>query len=115
MSRAASFTGLFAALGLLAATPALAAPAQIGRVDKVERQAVAVVEGATRDMQAGGPVFFGDMIRTGAASRLEAAPWAVVRWLPPEMREDELDASLVELGAELSRGGGRLDGHGRVV
>ena len=72
MSRAASFTGLFAALGLLAATPALATPAQIGRVDKVERQAVAVVEGATRDMQAGGPVFFGDMIRTGAASRLES-------------------------------------------
>ena len=32
-----------------------------------------------------------------------------------ELREDELDAPLVELGAELVRGGGRLDGHGPVI
>ena len=28
----------------------------------------------------------------GAASRLEAAPWTVVRWLPTDMKEDDLDA-----------------------
>jgi peptide chain release factor 3 len=28
----------------------------------------------------------------GAVSRLEAAPWTVVRWLPPDMEEDDLDA-----------------------
>lgn len=66
-------TILFAtAIALAASLPAVAAPSQIGRVDKVERQAVAVVEGAPRDMQPAGPVFFGDMIRTGAASRLES-------------------------------------------
>ncbi len=28
----------------------------------------------------------------GAASRLESAPWTVVRWLPVDMKEDDLDA-----------------------
>jgi hypothetical protein len=28
----------------------------------------------------------------GAESRLEAAPWTVVRWLPADMTEEELDA-----------------------
>ncbi len=28
----------------------------------------------------------------GAVSRLEAAPWTVVRWLPPEFKDPELDA-----------------------
>ena len=32
-----------------------------------------------------------------------------------ELGEDELDAPLVELGAELVRGGRRLDGHGPVI
>ncbi|WP_375464061.1 FecR domain-containing protein [uncultured Methylobacterium sp.] len=65
-------TLLTAALSLVAVLPAAATPAQVGRVDKVERQAVAVVEGAPRDMAPTGPVFFSDMIRTGEASRLEA-------------------------------------------
>jgi peptide chain release factor 3 len=38
----------------------------------------------------------------GAESRLESAPWTVVRWLPPEMKEDELDALSLPTGAKLA-------------
>ena len=38
----------------------------------------------------------------GAASRLEAAPWTVVRWLPTDMKEDELDALSLPTGARLA-------------
>jgi peptide chain release factor 3 len=38
----------------------------------------------------------------GAASRLEAAPWTVVRWLPPDMKEDELDAMQLPTGAKVA-------------
>jgi len=38
----------------------------------------------------------------GAASRLEAAPWTVVRWLPVDMKEDELDALSLPTGARLA-------------
>ncbi len=39
----------------------------------------------------------------GAASRLEAAPWTVVRWLPPDMKEAELEALSLPSGARLAR------------
>jgi ABC-type multidrug transport system fused ATPase/permease subunit len=35
----------------------------------------------------------------GAVSRLEAAPWTVVRWLPADMKEDDLDALSLPTGA----------------
>ena len=38
----------------------------------------------------------------GAQSRLEAAPWNVVRWLPPEMKEEELDALSLPTGSRLA-------------
>ncbi len=38
----------------------------------------------------------------GAAARIEAAPWTVVRWLPAGMREDELDALSLPTGAKLA-------------
>ncbi|MEW6307100.1 MAG: peptide chain release factor 3 [Verrucomicrobiota bacterium] len=38
----------------------------------------------------------------GAESRLEASPWQVVRWLPPELNEDELDALSLPTGARLA-------------
>jgi peptide chain release factor 3 len=38
----------------------------------------------------------------GAASRLESAPWTVVRWLPADMKEDELDALSLPTGARLA-------------
>lgn len=38
----------------------------------------------------------------GAVSRLEAAPWTVVRWLPTDMKEDELDALSLPTGAKLA-------------
>ncbi|HET7624195.1 MAG TPA: peptide chain release factor 3 [Verrucomicrobiae bacterium] len=38
----------------------------------------------------------------GAESRLESAPWTVVRWLPPEMKEDELDALSLPTGAKIA-------------
>jgi peptide chain release factor 3 len=38
----------------------------------------------------------------GAASRLEAAPWTVVRWLPVDMKEDDLDALSLPTGARLA-------------
>jgi peptide chain release factor 3 len=38
----------------------------------------------------------------GAVSRLEAAPWTVVRWLPTDMTEDELDALSLPTGAKLA-------------
>jgi peptide chain release factor 3 len=38
----------------------------------------------------------------GALSRLEAAPWTVVRWLPPDMKEDDLDALSLPTGARLA-------------
>jgi peptide chain release factor 3 len=38
----------------------------------------------------------------GAESRLEPAPWTVVRWLPPEMNEPELDALSLPTGSRLA-------------
>ena len=38
----------------------------------------------------------------GAASRLESAPWTVVRWLPPNMKEDELDAMQLPTGSKVA-------------
>ena len=38
----------------------------------------------------------------GAASRLEAAPWTVVRWLPKGLKEEELDALSLPTGSRLA-------------
>ncbi len=38
----------------------------------------------------------------GAESRLEAAPWNVVRWLPTDITEDDLDALSLPTGARLA-------------
>ncbi len=38
----------------------------------------------------------------GAVSRLEAAPWTVVRWLPPATTEEELDALELPTGAKIA-------------
>jgi peptide chain release factor 3 len=38
----------------------------------------------------------------GAASRLEAAPWNVVRWLPTDIKEDDLDALSLPTGARIA-------------
>jgi peptide chain release factor 3 len=38
----------------------------------------------------------------GAVSRLEAAPWTVVRWLPPDLRSEELDSIQLPTGASLA-------------
>jgi peptide chain release factor 3 len=38
----------------------------------------------------------------GAVSRLEAAPWTVVRWLPTDIKEDDLDALSLPTGARLA-------------
>jgi len=38
----------------------------------------------------------------GAESRLEAAPWHVVRWLPNDIKEDDLDALSLPTGAKIA-------------
>ena len=38
----------------------------------------------------------------GAASRLEAAPWTVVRWLPPHMPEGEIDGLQLPTGSRIA-------------
>ena len=38
----------------------------------------------------------------GAASRLESAPWNVVRWLPPEFKEPDLDALSLPSGSRIA-------------
>ena len=38
----------------------------------------------------------------GAASRLESAPWTVVRWLPPELKDPDLDALSLPTGARIA-------------
>jgi peptide chain release factor 3 len=38
----------------------------------------------------------------GAESRLEAAPWNVVRWLPTDIKEDDLDGLTLPTGAKLA-------------
>ncbi|MCO5052285.1 MAG: peptide chain release factor 3 [Verrucomicrobiae bacterium] len=38
----------------------------------------------------------------GAVSRLESAPWTVVRWLPTTIREDDLDALVLPTGARIA-------------
>jgi peptide chain release factor 3 len=38
----------------------------------------------------------------GAESRLEQAPWTVVRWLPPEMKESDLDTLSLPTGSRLA-------------
>ena len=38
----------------------------------------------------------------GAVSRVEAAPWTVVRWLPTDMKEDDLDAMSLPTGAQIA-------------
>ena len=57
---------------LVSIGPAFAAPEAIGAVDKVQDQATAIQAGASRDLQAAGPVYFRDRMRTGAGARLEA-------------------------------------------
>jgi hypothetical protein len=51
---------------------ALAAPAAIGGVDKVQAQAFATQGDATRALETLGPVYFRDHVRTGPGARLEA-------------------------------------------
>ena len=43
----------------------------------------------------------------GATSRLESAPWTVVRWLPADIREDDLDGLSLPSGARLAYDVGR--------
>ena len=43
----------------------------------------------------------------GAASRLETAPWTVMRWLPPGLKEADLDALTLPTGARLAYDMGR--------
>ena len=43
----------------------------------------------------------------GAESRLESAPWTVVRWLPADMKEDDLDAISLPTGAQIAYDTGR--------
>ena len=43
----------------------------------------------------------------GAVSRLESAPWTVVRWLPADIKEDDLDALSLPSGSRLAYDGGR--------
>jgi peptide chain release factor 3 len=43
----------------------------------------------------------------GAASRLESAPWTVVRWLPTDMKEAELDALSLPTGSRLAHDVGK--------
>jgi hypothetical protein len=50
----------------------LAAPAAIGGVDKVQAQVYATQGDATRALEARGPVYFRDHMRTGPGARLEA-------------------------------------------
>ncbi|HUC84145.1 MAG TPA: hypothetical protein VL970_03055, partial [Candidatus Acidoferrales bacterium] len=38
----------------------------------------------------------------GAASRLEAAPWTVVRWLPAGLTEEGLDSLSLPTGARVA-------------
>ena len=38
----------------------------------------------------------------GAASRLESAPWMVVRWLPTDFKEEDLDALSLPTGSRLA-------------
>jgi len=38
----------------------------------------------------------------GAASRLESTPWTVVRWLPTDITEDELDGLALPTGARIA-------------
>jgi len=38
----------------------------------------------------------------GATSRLEPGPWSVIRWLPPGLTEDQLDAIALPTGAKLA-------------
>ena len=46
----------------------------------------------------------------GAESRLEQAPWTVVRWLPIEMTGDEVDAIQLPTGSRIA-----LDSDGNEV
>jgi hypothetical protein len=50
----------------------LAAPAIVGDVDKVQAQVYATQGDATRTLEARGPVYFRDHMRTGPGARLEA-------------------------------------------
>ena len=43
----------------------------------------------------------------GAVSRLEPAPWTVVRWLPPELQEQDLDTLSLPTGARLAYDAGK--------
>ena len=44
----------------------------------------------------------------GAASRLEPAPWTVVRWLPQDMKEDDLDALSLPTGSRVAYDIGKI-------
>jgi hypothetical protein len=61
-----------AAVCCLSCQGAVAEPVAVGAVDKVQEQVVAVQAGAARDLQAAGPVYFRDRMKTGPGARLEA-------------------------------------------
>jgi peptide chain release factor 3 len=46
----------------------------------------------------------------GAKSRIENAPWTVIRWLPKEIQESELDALQLPTGTRIA-----YDGHQHAV
>ncbi len=72
-SRLLAAGGLFLVLvGLILATPARAkGPRQIGGVSRIQSEAVAEQGGRNRTLVQGGPVYEGDVLRTGAGARLE--------------------------------------------
>ena len=67
---------ILAAIAAACLTPfhgAVAEPVSVGAVDKVQEQAIATQSGATRDLQAAGPVYFRDRMKTGPGARLRTA------------------------------------------
>ena len=63
---------LAAALLCATASAAMAAPTNVGVVDKAQGATEAVQDGAARPLAVDGPVLYGDRLRTGSGARLEA-------------------------------------------
>ena len=63
---------LAAALLCAASTTAMAAPVNVGAVDKAQGSAEALQDRTARPLAVDGPVLYGDRLRTGPGARLEA-------------------------------------------
>jgi ferric-dicitrate binding protein FerR (iron transport regulator) len=97
--RRSLITGL-AALGALAPYPALANE-DVGKVAEATGQVTGRLKGARRDLASGAPLYAGERLITGAASRLEAALGPTTKLYMGANTRVQIDRYMIARGGEI--------------